>query len=440
VLSSADPLLIVALGAVVFAVMVSVGAVRPLALAPLLVVGGAVFIQPNLFGFRASVLGVAVIAFGALIAVFQDRSKPAGPSPVLRALRSPILWVSVSYVWLLFRVAFIDGTLEVASIITGAGLSLVAMVSVLVVVRDAARARELARLFVGLLVALCVSYVVTVLLWTVTGAGSLQIGQIPVGDFDLQPLYFPLTTSASDLQLAGVTVPRFTGLGREPGWMALYCTVAYFAMPSLFSRPRILRLLVLIGLLGTISTAGFGVFIASFALALFLRRRATTAGTAMLRTGWYLVLAGIALWLVLFAPVLGYAAKGDLNATSLAERSAATGAGISALLTNPFPVGLGADRVAGVNIIATVAAFGIIFAIASLLAVLGPLRTHPHKRALLTLLAPIALTLLIAQPPGDSVWIYCLVILVAAVTFAEPPLPRVPGSLRRPAAAMAQHR
>jgi hypothetical protein len=420
VLPSADPLVIVAAAAVVFAVIVSVGAARPVALAPMLVVGGAVFIQPNLFGFQASLLGVATIAFAALIAVFQDRSAPGGAAPPPRPLKSPILWVSVGYVWLLFRVALVDGTVEVRSIVTGAVLAVVAIGSVVIVARDHNRALALARIFVGLLIALCASYVVTVALWSITGAGSLQIGRIPVGDFDLQPLYFPLTTSASNLQIAGITLPRFTGLGREPGWMALYCTVAYFAMPALFPRPRIPRLLVLIGLLGTISTAGFGVFVASFALALFLRRRATTAGTAMLRTGWYMILAGIALWLVLYAPVLGYAAKGDLNATSLAERSAATGAGINALLTNPFPGGLGADRVAGVNIIATVAAFGVIFAVASLLAVLGPLRTHPHKRALLTLLAPIALTLLIAQPPGDSVWIYCLVVLVTAVTLPTP--------------------
>jgi hypothetical protein len=420
-LTSSDVLPAVAVAVVLACAFVTVGAVRPLVMAPLLIVAGALASQPNIFGFRYSGVGVAFMVAGAGVAFVQDRLSAATFTPTTRALRSPITWVAISYVWLLLRVALVDGAIEIPPIVSGGAISIVSMLAVLVTVANPARALVLAKLFAGLVILVCGSYAVTLLIWLATDFGGAQVKAIAVGSWPTpQPVYFPFTTTVSQAQFLGITIPRFTGIGREPGWMALYCIFAFFLVRRIFPKRRVPQLLLLVGLAGTVSTAGFGVFVGSFALALFLRRRASTPGFAMLRTGWYFVLAGGAVWLILFAPVLGVSAKGSLNAVSAFERTTSTNAGVNALLTNPFPGGQEAAAVGGVNLVATIAAYGVIYSAAILLAVLGPLRSYPHKRALLTLLSPIAITLLAAQPPRDSTWVYCLVILAVAITLRAP--------------------
>jgi hypothetical protein len=419
--TSADPLLFVTIGIVALSAFVTLGAVRPALIAPLLVLGGSLMTQPNLFGFRYSAVGAATMLAGAGVAFVQDRIGAAPPYGAHRALGSPVLWMALAYLWLLLRVVLIDGTIPVPPIVTGGLVSITCMLAVLITVTNRDRALVLAKLFAGLMVASCASYAVTLIIWLVAGFGNAQIGAIVVGSWPLpEAVYFPFTTTVARSHFLGLTVPRFTGIGREPGWMALYCVFVFFLLRQVFPKRRVARLLVLVGLIGTVSTAGFGVFVGCFALAMFLGRRASTPARAMLRTGWYLLLGSIALWLILFAPVLGVAAKGQLNAVSLSERTTSTNAGITALVTNPFPGGLEASTVGGLNLISTVAAYGLLFSATVLAAILGPLRTHPHKRALLTLLTPIAITLIAAQPPRDSTWIYCLVIIAAAITLRAP--------------------
>jgi hypothetical protein len=199
--------------------------------------------------------------------------------------------------------------------------------------------------------------------------------------------------------------------------MALWCAFAYFLIPRLTKRRlRWARSLLLLGILGTFSTAGFGVFVVVWSFETFLRPRpgANLLFGHVRQVSGFVVMAG-ATWLAITAPVVGLDAKAILNATSLSDRFQAASAGIAALQTSPWGGATGAQS--SINLIGAVAGFGLPFSLAILAALVMPLRTHPARWLAIAPVAVLALTLLASQPSLDSTWVYAAAVLAYAVTF-----------------------
>lgn len=133
--------------------------------------------------------------------------------------------------------------------IQGLFLTVGSVLALLVVCRDPRSRIAIGRGFDIVIAALCASFVVTALLWTVAGVGAGTVAAIPIGTIPAQPVYFPFTPTESVQTVFGTEFPRFTGLGREPGWMAMYCGIAYFMADMVGLRSRWLKL-VLAGLIG----------------------------------------------------------------------------------------------------------------------------------------------------------------------------------------------
>ena len=94
-----------------------------------------------------------------------------------------------------------------------------------------------------------------------TSTESGVVTNIKVGTFTTpQPVFAPATITAGRYDAFGLEIHRLTGITREPGWMALYLTVAYFLYPACAWRRRWPRNLLPLALLGTVSTAGFCIF------------------------------------------------------------------------------------------------------------------------------------------------------------------------------------
>lgn len=395
-----------------------------------LVAIGIVTLRPNIWGEVGSPVGAGALAFAALIVFTRSNGLLKITAPKNKLLRVTLIWVGLAYAWELARVAIWHPDTDVSTLITGAMLMVVSIGSIGVIASDSHGARLLAKTFVGLVGALCISYTITAVVWVAMGPGALGLGSIYGGTgASVVPTYFPFTTTWSSLDVFGTSVPRFTGIGREPGWMALYAGIAFLLFPYTGWKSRIVRYSMLVGLLGTISTAGFAVFAVSIALSIMVNARGRTQfGRTVQRIfGAGLVAAGT--WAAFFAPVVGLAAKEEQNAVSLSERTIATQAGLDALSINAFSGGLQADVVGGINLVAAIAANGIPYVLAITLAVLAPLRLHPNRKAAIPILAAIFVTLLASQPAKDSVWVFCLVVIVAAATRA-PSLP-IKGARKR---------
>jgi hypothetical protein len=177
----------------------------------------------------------------------------------------------------------------------------------------------------------------------------------------------------------------------------------------------LVKVLLLAGLVGTLSTAGFGVFVVVLAVDVFLRPRGPIGPLGMVRQiGGLGAMAG-AVWLALEAPVLGLAAKESTNEASYDERSDATAAGLRALTEHPWG-GHGTESQAGVNLISDIAVNGVPFVVLAGAALLVPpflTRSAGSGRGTAVALV-VFLTLLTSQPAAASTWAFLLVVLALA--------------------------
>ena len=395
-------------------------------------------VRPNILGETGlSLAGCGLLCAAAVLALITRSASPAGSLPRTSGGMSPttplVVCLGLGYLWLMVQAAMNNpaklGGPAVQGLILTAGLVL----AVTVVCIDPRVRLAVGRAFVILIVTLCVSFVVTALIWAVAGVGSGTVAAIPVGTTpEPQPIYFPFTTTLGTQVVLGVEFPRFTGLGREPGWMAMYCAAAYFMTDMVGLRSRWLKAALLAGLVGCISTAGFGVFVVAWAYHLFLRDR----GTGITVGGFARQILGLAatagaVWLAVTAPVLGLSAKTTLNATSLDERQLATEAGLRALFASPLG-GSPTEVQGGINLISDIAVSGLPFVLLICAGLLLPMAFNrgPVRFSNAVILI-VFLTFLTSQPAKDSTWAFAVVAL--AVSLREPDMePLVPTLDPRP--------
>jgi hypothetical protein len=397
-----------------------------------LVVLAMPFVRPNLFGESLSLVGLGFLVLAALLAAVTPAGAPAArraPSPAVPV----VVCLGLAYLWLMVQAAATDPSTLGRPALQGLALTAGGVAAVAVVCRQEAGRLALARAFVIVIVVLCASYAVTVLIWAATGVGdgvllTLRIGTAP----EAQPVYLPFTPSLGTQSVFGTVFPRFTGLGREPGWMAMYCAAAYFLTDLVGYRSRWLKLLVVVGLIGCISTAGFGVFVVAWAYHHFLRDRGTGISVAgFLRQVSGIAAVLVAAWLAVAAPVLGLAAKTTQNATSLDERQLATEAGLRALFSTPLG-GTATEVQGGINLVSDIAVGGLPFVLLVCAALLLPLSrrrgTGGHANVVVVI---VFLTMLTSQPAKDSTWAFALVAIAASL--AAPAVAPEPDPPRRAA-------
>lgn len=385
-----------------------------------LLVASLPFIRPGVLGESYMMIGLGLALLALYIAVLRD-------VPDIRLSRgSLMLWVfmAASAVWVLARTQVVSTS--AASILIGSVQLLVILLAFAVVLSKRERAIQFARGFVYLVVALCASYVITFAIWQVGGPSAGKLMDLPIGTMTAQ-IFFPFTTTISHQSVLGLNFFRFTGLGREPGWMGMFIAVAWFLWP-LVGRPRWwARICLLAGLLGAFSTAGFGIFVVAFAYEAFLRSKpGIRPEMAVLRRLFGLAVMAVAIWIAYASPVFGLSAKEVQNGESLSQRADVTQRGLDALLN----LSLG-DAVryanANLNLVASVALNGWPYLVLLLLALLMPRVGHPGARFSSAPIAVITLTLLMAQPPGGSFLPFALAIAAYSVAyFKATPEPGVP--------------
>lgn len=411
--------LLVSAGLLGALLLVLLTANRPKILAPAIALVAMLFTRPNLWGEQYSHIGLVLFLLAAAIALIQDQGNLKCAHRKVKVLWAPLIWVVVAYVWLVARAAF-QGLATVAQFSEGLLLTAGAVLAVLIVAADPTRRILLAKGFVGIVLLCCMSYIVTAAMWATSGLGSGVLTSIQIGAWpEPQPIYLPFTTTVSTQSVLNFQLPRFAGIGREPGWMALYGAVALLMLPLIGWHRTALKLTLLIGVCATVSTAGFGVLIVCLALNFMLSGESRGRFKGVLRLVFGLFLLALAAWIAFYAPVLGIGVKGEQNGISLSERTVATNAGLWALANAPFAGGVGADKIGAVNLVAAVAAYGVPFSIAMGFATVAPLRLHPSKRRLAPLFAAVFLTLLTSQPALDSTWIFALVTICAGLAMSR---------------------
>jgi hypothetical protein len=388
-----------------------------------------VLLRPGTLGEYTALVGCGLALTAGLAAMMRREFVPARP---VRAMSALLALMALAYVWMVLHGVWVDDLDRIRSLFQDFVLTIGSLTAAVLVLGDPRARLALGRGFVVLLCVIGAMWIVTALYWAVTYAGAGQVATIPVGTVGPQPVYFPFTVSYSTSEVFGTGVPRLTGIGRESGWMAMYCAAGWFVADAVGYRSWIVKVLLLAGLVGTLSTAGFGVFVVVLALDVFLRPRGGIRLSGMVRQLGGLIAIGIAGWVAFYAPVLGVAAKQTSNETSLDERSDATAAGVRALTSSPWG-GHGTEKQAGINLISDIAVNGLPFVLLVSAALLVPLLLLRRPVGTRGRAAPVALvvfaTLLTSQPAAASTWVFILVALALACDELTEAERTAPGSL-----------
>jgi hypothetical protein len=414
--ATAWPIAIVVIVALI--VFLVVAAKKPQAIASLLVVAAIPFMRPNLFGEQVALVGTGLCVAGALVALAADKGHTRIPKQYVVI----IMGVLAMSTWLLTKTSiFGDGNPQF--IFQGYITTGLTVLAAGVVLAGRERRQIVGRGFVWLVLAVCASYAVTVLYWLVMGIGSGAIATFAISsEINSAVLYFPLTPTSATQTVQGVTFPRLTGIGREPGWMAIYAGIALLLWPRV-GKPKLLgRAILVLGLLGTISTAGFGVF--AVVLILTWIANPSPMGDAFTRLVGFTFKVGflaVAAWVAYNAPVLGFSAKGGLNEVSLTERSNATAVGLEALTASPLG-GVHSGVQDSINLVASLAPNGLPFFLIVTAIFLLPLASRRIRAGAFGPLMMIYLTLLLSQPANDSTFVFILAGLacVLSIPHAKP--------------------
>ena len=396
--------------AVVVAVVVlilAVAATHPAVVAPLLLLAAALFSRPNIFGESAAPVGLALAALAASVALVSDKRSARGALQTGGAARI-VVFLALSY-----GAALLVQPPRTSGLIIAMVLCVGTTTSAVVVLRQPERRALVAKGFILIVGGFALSYLITAGGWLLFGTGWGEWGASDLGG----TFYLPFTPTRGSFELLGLAVPRLAGLGREPGWMGMYAAFAYFLAGKIGFDNRVVRALLLVGLIASFSSAALWVFVVFLAYDQFLR--GDRSGLVRL-VGMAAMVGG--LWVAWNAPVIGVAEKFARDPYSVEARLAATEAGVRALLTSPFSGGRGTDVVGSVNLIASVASVGLAYSVLIICALLAPRRGHPRR---ITTTAPIGvllLTLATTQPPLGSTWVY----VCAAITYTATLPPAMP--------------
>lgn len=418
------------LASVGIAVFLFVAVKKPQLISPLLVLASLPFMRPNILGGNYAPVSTALCLVAAFIALAADSFK----TRFSKSYSIVAIGVFAMYVWVLITESVFGDDGSIPVIVQGVITTAITVAAVGVVIADPKRRRIIGLGFVWIMVALCASYVVTLVVGVVLGFDRLAIGTFDIGKAGwVGTLYLPFTPSVGYQGFGGIIFPRFTGLGREPGWMSMFAGVAILLW-SKVGRIKYLGVLALvIGMLGAFSTAGFGAFVVAIVVA-WMTKKPKTGDQASHFFGMLFKLAvlGFAGWLAIAAPVFGLMAKGDVNAASLDDRTQATNAGIAAVIDNPFG-GVHAANSEAINLVAALAPFGIPYFLIVIAALVLPRFRHAAKGVTTAPILLILITLLLSQPAGDSTFVFILVGLI--YTCALPEMSEIlPKRKSRPAA------
>lgn len=360
--------------------------------------------RPSVLGELFTTASVVLAVIAAILAVFEDQdvrfSRMSLPIVVL---------LGAAQSWLLFRRGDTGQVADPRATL----ILLIVVLAASIVFSSAPRVVQFIRIFVGAIILFCASCCVTAILWAL--GVQIVIFSFFTGQWTATVL-FPFTPSIGSVWVSGVLMPRFGGLGREPGWMGMYIAFAAVAWRWV-GRPRWWGYLVLaVGLVCTLSTAGFGIFVVVVAYEVFFRfRSGDSRGIIFSRLLIGTMVVAAAVWVALFAPVVGLLAKSDVNALSLDERSSVMQLGFRALasLSLGSPTGVAND---GIGLVAATAPNGWPYFLFVSLAFVAPL-VLSRRQVPVAMVSVLYLTILLAQPPQDSVAVYML--LVAAFALAK---------------------
>ncbi|WP_427126726.1 O-antigen ligase family protein [Priestia megaterium] len=254
------------------------------------------------------------------------------------------------------------------------------------------------RYFILSLVGSSLSYWITYTLSLILGLDKLYLFTLPIEGYDGSgSIYLPFTILYGLFSVGDIQLPRLLGLFRESGILQAFLVWAYFNLKNYNLEYKWIKMLIILGIIGTFSTSGIAVFLGTIVIYLIANKkplRGTLISLAML----------LALF---FTPYIGLKNKAETHGDSINDRMYATISGLEKLKEHPIGEGLYQLNYndlpnSGINLLAISYKIGILGFILVLIMYFLPLYKYEYKKNYIVSIFPLFITMLTSQPLLDA--------------------------------------
>ncbi len=254
------------------------------------------------------------------------------------------------------------------------------------------------------LIALSISWIVTVALSLFVGLPSLRLASLQTLHYDVYEIYFPLTFSYGVKDYDGIQLVRASAWFREAGIAQAFYASAILTIRELkTARQWASAALLFVGGMATQSTIGIAVVGVSAAVCMIRIFRHPAIRLAILVPAAYLALAGIQL--TINDDTIGLAAK--METDSYLDRATQVENGLRAFYENPLGYGAYNTLVAsGVNLVSSLGSIGLFGAALVLLNIAASIVSTESKVEKFVFVLPLFVTSLTSQPLLDAALMY----------------------------------
>jgi hypothetical protein len=366
----------------------------------IVLLAGAFALRPAVFGQRWTEAGLILLLVAFALHLLEIRGRPQ----LTRQVTIVVLFGAALWLFLLGQ--------AVLNQVEHLGWAIKAVIAHLVVIPIAGLMlshgptnRRFFRGFILVMLVPVVSYWITCALSLLVPIDRLFLFRIDQGySGNAGDTYLPLTPVYGFV--SSFRIPRLLGWFRESGIFQAFLLWAYVSLPSFDLDRRWIRLLLLLGVVACLSTAGAVLLLLTVALVYLIsarhRRSRRLAVTALLVVATTVV--------ALYAPVVGLRAKSAAMPRSITDRVESTRYGLDMLAHHPLGVGIydASPPMAGINLIASIFFIGVIGFVLVLLTWFAPALAAPDPRRYLIAAMPLFLTSLLAQPLLDAPLMYIM--------------------------------
>lgn len=365
-------------------------------------------LQPAVAGAGHSRLGVAIMLLGALFSGLQDARRP-GQRQASKGARALLIWLGLYALWTVVELGLHPGVQAAGFVTNSAILMLVCLPAAALILRDPWRRTRFVQGVILTMVAFAISAFVTMLLIGATGSAAV-VGHVTPRGYGPQEVLFPFTPVSGQRDILGRTVPRLLGPLREPGLCQMVFLWSFFMAPRVGMKNKWLSRALLFGVLATQSTTGFAILLVVYVGRFILEAPRTRAFPLLAQYFGAFALAAAA-YLAVIAPVVGVAAKQDINSASISDRYTNSLVGLNSLVTQPLGASAASDgRNVGINALSAIFFVGVPGIALVCFAYLRPaIAAGLGAKALISVM-PIFITSLVAQPILDAEGAWTLVL------------------------------
>lgn len=253
-------------------------------------------------------------------------------------------------------------------------------------------------------VLLILSYLLSFIISLVVSWDRMYLFQFPMERADYAgKVYFPFTILYQLSIGYLVALPRFQGFAREAGILQCYLIWAFFACEYFKISRWYIKPLLVVGIVGTFSTIGVGLFGVVYAIKMFLKGQFFA----------FFLIGILGAATFLYAPLIGISDKGTTHGSSIKDRNDAIVEGWDGFITNPFGTGLYTSNTTreneGINLVGLFPSIGFVGVLLVLAIYFVPLYFDKEQRLQsFVCISPIFLTLLLSQPILDAPFIYMI--------------------------------